>query len=311
MKGPLSGCVILDCSSLLPGPRVGKLMAEKGARVIKIENPAFPDRANDLGPFYNDLNSKKEKVSLAYSPGEAGREEFEGWVRQANGIIEGFRPNAKLQRGLDSHTLHALNPKLSILSLVGYAEEGPHRDRPGHDMNFQALSGCLSLFHDLPGLPLADLFGAYEGAFALTAAIHEASLGQPGKRICVSLFETLKQVQSSAIAIYRTTGEVPRPGETLFSGKYPCYHIYQAGCGRRVSVGAIEKKFWTQTCQILGLPELIEKGYTTGIEGQNVTSRVQAALSSRPWAAWAALFDSAQCCVEPILEYSEVYPRGL
>ena len=127
-------------------------------------------------------------------------------------------------------------------------------------MNFQALTGCLSLFNELPGLPLADLFGAAEGAFALTAAMDAVARGEPGRRVGVSLSETLKEVQSSAIAVYRATGEVPLPGETLFSGKFPCYRLYTAGCGRRVTVGAIEAKFWEQTCKILGTPELIPRG---------------------------------------------------
>ena len=237
---PLKGRLIIDCSALLPGPRIGKIMAKRGARVIKVESPSKPDRARTLGPFYDDLNSLKEIVQIELAPNPAGnddRRRFEELVKQADGLIEGFRPETKLKLGLDEASLLRLNPKLCILSLVGYPEDGPMRDRPGHDMNFQALAGLLSLFEKLPGLPLADLFGAYEGAFALTAAIDATSRGAPGTRTVVSLFETLKEVQSSAIAIYRATGEAPRPGETLFSGKFPCYQVYTAGCGRRVTVG--------------------------------------------------------------------------
>jgi alpha-methylacyl-CoA racemase len=307
----LHGRLILDCSSLLPGPRIGKLLAQKGARVIKIESPSKPDRARTLGPFYDDLNAAKEIVQLEIAPGQPGRGQFEELVRQAHGLIEGFRPETKRKLGLDAESLHRINPKLCIVSLVGYPEGGPWRDRPGHDMNFQALTGCLSLFNELPGLPLADLFGAYEGALALTAAMDATARGAPGTRVSVSLSETLKEVQSSAVAVYRGTGEIPRPGETLFSGRFPCYRVYTAACGRRVTVGTIEPKFWQQTCEILGLTGLVSLGYATGEQGESAIAQVQAALGAKPWSHWAPLFEQAQCCVEPVLDYSEVYSRGV
>lgn len=317
MHSPLQGRLILDCSALLPGPRVGKLLAQKGARVIKVESPSKPDGARTLGPFYDDLNSLKEIVSLELAPVGADRARFEALVRQADGLIEGFRPSTKRKLGLDSETLHRLNPRLCILSLVGYPEDGPWRDRAGHDMNFQAVTGCLSLFNELPGLPLADLFGAHEGAFALTAAMdavtRAASKGTKalGTRVSVSLAEVLREAQSSAVAIYRATGEAPRPGKTLFSGQFPCYRIYSAGCGRRVTVGAIEHKFWEQVCGILGVPELVSEGYATGDAGERAKAKLQAALGARPWSHWAPLFDAADCCVEPVLEYGEIFGRDV
>jgi alpha-methylacyl-CoA racemase len=311
-RKPLQGRIVLDCSSLLPGPRVGKLLALKGARVIKIESPSKPDRAKSMGPFYDDLNGLKEIVPLEIAPGAStsDRARFEDLVKQAHGLIEAYRPETKAKLGLDEKTLLAINPKLSILSLTGYPEDGPWRDRPGHDMNFQAVTGCLSLFNELPGLPLADLFGAHEGALALTAAMDATARGAPGQRIVVSLSEALREVQSSAVAIYRDTGEPPKPGKTLFSGQFPCYRIYTAGCGRRITIGAIEHKFWEQTCQVLGVPELIPAGYSTGPEGDQAIARLQQALGSKPWTHWAPLFEQAKCCVEPVLEYPEVFGGG-
>jgi alpha-methylacyl-CoA racemase len=307
---PLRGRLILDCSTLLPGPRVGKLLAQKGARVIKIESPSKPDRVRDLGPFYDDLNGLKEVRQLEIAPGAAGRKGFEELVSQADGLIEGYRPATKSKLGLDSPTLHALNPRLCILSLTGYPEDGPHRERPAHDMNLQAETGFLSLFNELPGLPLADLFGAYEGALALTAAMDAVTRGGPnaqGTRVVVSLAQALTEVQSSAVAVYRATGEAPKPGETLFSGKFPCYRIYTAGCGRRVAFGPLEPKFWIKACEILGATEVLDGAYAVGKEGALVTTRIQQALGSKPWSHWAPLFAADPCCVDGVREYSEVF----
>ncbi len=314
--GPLTGRLILDCSSLLPGPRIGKLLAQKGARVIKMESPSKPDRAKTMGPFYEDLNSLKEILELEFKPEIDGkpnpeREKFEDLVRQADGLIEGFRPSTKAKLGLEANVLHKINPKLCIVSLTGYSENGPWRDRAGHDLNFGAVTGMLSLFQEMPGLPLADLIGAQEGAFAMATALDAVARGAPGTRIEVSLCDTLKKAQSSAIAVYRANGEIPRPGENLFSGKYPCYRIYIAKCGRRITVGAIEEKFWRKVCQIAGTPELADRGYSEGPDGAETIDRLQQALGARTWMHWAPLFDAADCCVEPVLDYSEVYPRGV
>ncbi|MGK5088015.1 CoA transferase, partial [Bdellovibrionota bacterium FG-2] len=109
----LKGALILDCSILLPGPFVGKLLAHQGAKVLKIENPIRPDPARKMVPFYKDLNSCKELVLLDTTTTE-GRSEFEKLVKKADGLIEGFRPKAKQKLGFDEKTLHAINPKLCI-----------------------------------------------------------------------------------------------------------------------------------------------------------------------------------------------------
>jgi alpha-methylacyl-CoA racemase len=312
MFQPLAGRLILDCSTLLPGPRVGKMLAQKGAKVIKVESPSKPDRAKSLGPFYDELNGLKEIVQLEIAKNSGDdRKRFEELVRKADGLIEAFRPATKTKLGLDADTLHSLNPKLCILSIVGYPEDGPWRDRAGHDMNFQAVTGCLSLFSELPGLPLADLFGAHEGALAMVSALDSVARGGNGVRVSVSLSEALKDVQSSAVAIYRATGETPSPNQTLFSGKFPCYRVYTAGCGRRVTVGSIEPKFWEKTCTLLGVPELIPHAYADGSEGVQTIARLQKAMSSQPWSYWARIFNSADCCVEPVMDYSEVFGDGV
>lgn len=307
---PLQGRTILDCSALLPGPLIGKLLALEGARVLKIENPHKPDGARAMGTFYQDLNSLKEVIEIDILS-DSGRHEFHQLVRSADGLIEGFRPETKLKLGLTEQHLHSINPKLCIVSLVGYPEESSWRDRPGHDLNFGALSGCLSLFKEMPALPLADLFGAYEGALALTSALDATARGSSGSRRVVSLLEVLKKVQSSVVSDYQATGVEPLPGQTLFSGQFPCYRIYHSKDLRRISVGAIETKFWQKFCRILDLEDLIPLGFSTGEDGQRVIDRIQFRLESKPWSEWKPLFENADCCVEPVLQYHEVFSRGI
>lgn len=304
----LRGRTILDCSALLPGPFMGKLLAQQGAHVIKIENPDRPDGARVLegGHFYKDLNECKELKMLNLTKTEDSAQ-FRELVKSAHGLIEGFRPQAKKKLDLDEATLHQINPKLCIASLVGYPEDGPWADRAGHDMNFSAVTGALSLFKEMPALPLADLFAAYAGALELACALDSVARGGRGTRVVVSMSEVLKDVQSCMISEFQATGKVPKPGETLFSGVYPCYHLYTARDGRRVTVGAIEAKFWHKVCEILGLPDLIPHGYATGEQGARVIAQVQAVFGAKPWSEWAPKFENADCCVEPVLDYGEVY----
>jgi crotonobetainyl-CoA:carnitine CoA-transferase CaiB-like acyl-CoA transferase len=262
-----------------------------------------------MGNAYDDLNRDKEVIALNLTQSE-DHARFAELVRKADGLIEGFRPKAKQKLGLDEKTLHRINPKICIASLVGFPEQGPWRDRAGHDLNFQALSGCLSLSKEMPPLPWADLFSAYEGAFRLATAMDAVARGAQGTRVVISMLEVIQAVQSTLVADFIQTKKIPRPGQTLFSGKYPCYRIYTAKDGKRVSVGAIERKFWEKVCEILKLPKLKDHGYAEGAQGKEAIQKIQTAFEKKPWSHWAPLFDAADCCVEPVLDYSEVYPNG-
>lgn len=307
---PLHGRLILDCSALLPGPFIGKLLAEMGARVIKIENPFIPDGARAMGSGYDHLNSCKERIELNLKDAK-DRLTFYEWVAKADGLIEGFRPQAKLKLGLDEASLLRANPRLCITSLVGYPEEGPQKDRAGHDLNFSAVTGLVSLFNEMPALPMADLFSAYSGAFAMAAALDAVARGSAGRRMVISMTETLKNVQGLMIRDYQDSGHLPSAGQTLFSGKFPCYRIYSALDGRRIAVGAIEPKFWEKVCNLLGLHHLVGEGFATDQKGQAVIQEVQKVFGSRNWQDWRPLFENADCCVEPVLDYSEVYTSDI
>lgn len=310
MEKPLKGRMILDCSTLLPGPLIGKLMSEMGARVLKIENPQHPDGARAMGEFYPDLNECKELHWLNLK--ESGdSEKFRDLVRSADGLIEAFRPQAKKKLGLDADSLRAINPKLCIVSLVGYRSTSPRRDRAGHDINFEAQTGALSLFREMPGLPLADLFGAYQGAFALSALLDASARGKGGGVIEVSLAETLLKVQSGFFREFKKTGVAPNHGTTLMSGVFPCYRIYSTNDGRKIAVGAIEQKFWSRLCEVLRLPECADHGYATGDQGIETHQKIEDLFASKSLKEWQTVFENEDCCVEPVLEYQEVEPHGL
>lgn len=305
--------MILDCSTLLPGPLMGKLLAQNGCEVIKVESSKRPDPARLMGSgaYYRDLNSMKRLADLDLSAPVDSRDrmEFNRLLLQADGLVEAYRPETKIKLGLTQERLHSINPRLVIVSITGYPESSPLTNRPAHDLNFQALSGSLSMSRDMPALPLADLVGAYDGALAMLSAIQEARSTGRGKRVVISLLEAMKNAQSKWVAEYRDTGAPPRHGETLVTGKYPCYRIYQARCGRRIAVGAIEAKYWNRLVAIIGLPELVDLGMSSGAQGEEVARKLALALESKTWEEWSTLIGNADCCVDPVLDYPEIYGR--
>ena len=254
------------------------------------------------GAFYEDLNSMKELVLQDWSTPE-GRTEFEKLVREADGLIEAFRPATKRKWGLDSATLHAINPKLCIASLRGYPEGHPWAERAGHNLNFEAVTGVLSLFSEMPPLPLADLLGAYDAALRLAAAL---GTGQ-GAVISVSLAESLERVQSGLALEFKKTSTAPTPGTHLFSGAYPCYRLYRDREGRRIAVGAIEHKYWLQVLEILQIKGLEKQAYARGAEADAAAAKIQKALGSKTWSEWAPVFEAADCCVDGERTYPEVF----
>lgn len=309
----LKGLTIIDCSVLLPGPFIGKLLVDEGATVIKVENPKRPDPARELGAggFYDHLNAEKRLVSIDLTSSE-GKEQFRELVQGAHGLIDSFRPSAKKKLGLDESSLHAINPNLSIVSLVGYPEDGAYAERAGHDLNFQAVSGALSLFSSLPGLPLSELMVGYEGALAMTASILGTLRGQSPVRSVLSISESLKKAQGRFVREAELSRELPRFGTTLLTGKYPCYNLYQSSDGRRFAMAAMEEKFWLTVCDLLGLPELANQRFAEGAAGLEAKARIQGVIGGRCASDWLPSFLAHDCCIELVAEYPEVFPgKGL
>jgi crotonobetainyl-CoA:carnitine CoA-transferase CaiB-like acyl-CoA transferase len=281
-----------------------------GAEVFKIESPRHPDGSKAMGDAYTYLNRGKKIVTLDLTdPKDRGA--FHERVRGAHGLIEAFRPQAKAKLGLDEKSLLGVNPKLCIGSLVGYPEHGPWRDRAGHNLNFEAVAGTISMFKEMPTLPLADLFAAYTAALRLTAAMDQAERTGRGSRQVVSMSRVLAEMQGLWVHEFHKTGQAPLPGTTLMSGQNPCYRLYTAGCGRRVAVAAIEHKFWVKVCGILGLNDHVGHGLARGEQARRTIEAVQATLGEKPWSHWAPLFEGADCCVEPVATYEEAYGPGL
>ncbi|WAG77391.1 CoA transferase [Metapseudomonas furukawaii] len=330
MKGPLSSLKILDFSTLLPGPFASLLLADMGAEVLRVESPTRMDLVRLLPPHdggqstsHAYLNRNKRSIALDLKRPEAvdivGR-----LVKEYDIVLEQFRPGVMERLGLGYEALKAINPRLIYLSITGYGQTGPYRDRAGHDINYLALSGIASYTGrrdsgPLPlGVQLADIAGgSLHGVMGLLAAvIHRQATGE-GQQVDVSMTDCAFALHGMAGAGYLGAGVEPdMENQALNGGSF--YDYYRTRDGRWFSVGSLEPQFMEPFCAAIGRPELAAKGLSPNAEDQRALKRaIEIEFEKRDFAEWQALFAGLDACVEPMLplseavEHPQIRARGL
>ncbi len=309
---PLKGILVVDMSRLLPGPFLTQMLADLGAEVVKVETPLVGDYARmvppetGLGGLFEAVNGGKKSLAVNYRRKE-GREILHRLVARADVFVEGFRPGAVERWGLDYETLREINPRLVYLSLSGYGQSGPYRDRAGHDLNYQAIGGSLGL-NGLaggppvpPSIPLADLGGATFGALAILAALLGRERSGQGMYLDVALMDAVVAWMAPlAGGPYFAHGTRPRRGQMPLAGGLPCFNVYETADGRYLSLAALEPQFWSAFCQTVGHPEWLPRQWEPALYDE-----IAAVFRTRPLEAWLAAFEGVEACLEPVLDYEE------
>jgi crotonobetainyl-CoA:carnitine CoA-transferase CaiB-like acyl-CoA transferase len=263
----LAGVRVLDLSRLLPGPFCSLYLAQLGADVIKIEEPAGGDYARESAELFAQVNRGKKSVTLDLRQA-ADVAAFKRLVETADVVLESFRPGVMDRLGCGYETLKQVNPKLVYASLTGYGQTGPYRDWAGHDLNYLAIAGALDQFGSSGGPPaqlnlqVADLAGgALTCVIGILAALHGARASGAGSCVDVSMTDGSAAMQVIALASLREHGRsFPRGGDIL-SGALPNYTVYKCRDGKYLAVGALEPKFFKRLGQALweSAPALLRK----------------------------------------------------
>jgi crotonobetainyl-CoA:carnitine CoA-transferase CaiB-like acyl-CoA transferase len=305
------GIAILDLTRLLPGAAATALLAERGAEVIKIEQPGGGDYARSLIPaVFAATNAGKKSVSINLKD-PRGRDLLISLVRNADVLIEGFRPGTMKRLGLGYNELREVNQRIIYASLTGYGQSGAYADLAGHDVNYLALSGVLDLnLPVIPGVQIADLAGgAMQAVIAILFALLERGATGEGRYLDVSMLAGVESLLTIPLAAYRTTGRAPRAGEEILSGRYACYNLYEASDSRWLAVGALEPKFWAALCGQLECEDLIPLQFCEDERREAIKNRVASIFRMRTASEWFDALRSHDCCVTPVLNVAEVAAR--
>ncbi len=318
--GPLNGIHVLDLTLLLPGPLCGQILRDMGARVTKIEPPApgdymalWPPMVGPVAATYFAVNRGKEICSLDLKNPD-DRQKFHEIAATADVVLDGFRPGVLAKLGAGFEQLAKINPRLILCSISGYGQTGPLAQRAGHDLNYQALAGVLSLSggttHAPPNPPIqtADTAaGSYAAAMLVLAALWERQQTGRGRHIDVSMSEQLLPLLTTTYAAAGAEQRDPTRDGELLSGRAPCYRTYRTADGQYFTVGALEPKFWVALATALGRPELSAAPHLGDDAGREaLLAELVEIFATRTRDEWTRLLCPADACCEPVLQFSEV-----
>nr|WP_309100169.1 CaiB/BaiF CoA-transferase family protein [Fredinandcohnia onubensis] len=268
-NGALQGVKILDLTRLLPGPYCTLLLGDLGAKIIKVEEKGRGDYIRELakGTYYA-VNRNKKSISLDLKKDE-GRQIILELAAKCDVVIEGFRPGVVQRLGIDYGTLNKINPQLVYCSISGYGQDGPYRLEPGHDINYMAVSGALSIPGQLgippvrSGLPIADLSSGMFAALSILAAIIARSHTYKGQYIDVSMTDSIFSWASTRFGEYMLEQEAITPEKMAHITA--TNNIFETKCGNKIAIGVSEEHFWIGLCKSLERLDLLEDHrYQTG-----------------------------------------------
>ncbi|MCI4371048.1 MAG: CoA transferase [Thermoplasmata archaeon] len=319
MPAALDGITVLDFTRLLPGPFCTQLLANLGADVIKIEDPQLGDYMRSVPPLVRDVsypflmvNRGKRSLAVDLKTPE-GQEILRKLAGRADVVVEQFRPGVMARLGADYDGLAMMNPKIVYCSFSGYGQTGPRKDAPGHDINFQALAGILSVTTGradkapaIPGVPIADLASGFNAALSIVTALRTRDRTGRGEFIDVAIYDTAVVLMVLGLARFLATGEEPVAGETLITGTFPFYNLYETKDGRWLSVAAVEPKFWTRMCELLEKPDLASQQFADGAARAAVAEALVAKFRERTLSEWDAFFENEGLPIAGVKRVSEV-----
>jgi alpha-methylacyl-CoA racemase len=296
---------VLDLSRLLPGGFCSLLLADHGADVIKVEDTDGGDYLRYAGPdgaMFAALNRGKRSIRIDLKQ-PAGCDVLLRLVRDADVLLESFRPGVMDRLGVGYERLRAENPRLVYCAITGYGQGGPFASRAGHDLNYLARTGMLSLA-DEPAVPPAQI--ADIGGGALMAAFEIVATLRSGEARFLDISMTHGALAWLAMPATRVLAGAD-PGRELTGGLI-CYRTYRCVDGW-VAFGALEPKFWRAWCHGIGRDDLLDRQFDR--VGSATHRELEAVFAQRTRAEWEAFNDDHDCCVEPVLTLAEALDSEL
>ena len=317
---PLSGIRVVDLSRLVAGNMVSLQLADQGAEVIKIEDPKVGDplrawRTKGLSLHWKVYARNKKSLAINLRP-QAGRDILLDLLATSDILIENYRPGTLEAMGLGPDVLHARNPKLIIVRITGFGQDGPYRDRPGFGTLVEAMSGFAAKngFGDrppvLPPLAMADMISGLYGAYAIMVALRVVERGGRGQIIDLPLLEPMVSVLGPEAAMYRVSGEKPKRTGSRSLTTSP-RNVYETGDGRFIAISASIQQMAERVFRAIGKPEMIDDPrFRTNTDRVRNIDECDAAVAdfikARSLADNMAIFEAAEVTAIPVYEIDQL-----
>ena len=322
----LDGIRVLDLTRLAPGPFCTMILADLGAEVIRIEEPGPPtgrlaQQAGSAGVQmpgrsfagspYNALNRNKKSLGLNLKSGP-GREVYARLAQRADVVVEEFRPGVAKRLGIDYETLAARNARLIYCAITGYGQSGPYRDVVGHDINYIATAGALSIMGPPGGKPaiphnlLADYAGGgMHAAIGILAALMARHRTGQGQYVDVAMLDGTIALLAQTFSSFFANGKLPARGATRLDGGAPNYDRYETADGKYITVAALEPWFFANLCRALGREDLIEHEFDPQWS-EEIRRVMTEAFKSKRRDEWFEILKQSDICVGRMLTLDEV-----
>jgi len=311
----LEGIKILDMAWLGPGPFCSFMLGDLGADIIHIYE-AHPERRG--GPVLMLFDPSRPGLRNCRTMGldlksDAGKQVFKDMVKTADVVMEGFRPGVVKRLGVDYDMVKEINPGVVYASLSGYGQDGPYRDKVGHDINYVALSGLLGITGPkggkpaIPGSVIGDFLGGMSAAVGILSALLSRVNTGRGQYVDMSMTDAVVELNSMEINNYLQNRDVvPRKGDTMFTGRYAWYNVYETKDGKYLSIGSLEPWFFSNLCKLLECEEFIPYEFDDGEKREEIKAYFTGKFLTKTRDEWIELLSREDTCVAPVYDIDEL-----
>ena len=315
LKGSLEGIKVIDFSTLLPGPLASLFLVETGAEVIKIEKPDVGDEIRLSDPKWGDqsasfslLNRGKKSLSLDLKD-PSDLKILKPILKEADIIIEQFRPGVMKRLGLDYESIKKINQDIIYVSITGYGQYGPKSMVAGHDLNYIGNAGLLSISMGrendtvVPPALVADIAGgSYPAVINILLALRKRDLNKEGSYIDLSMTENLFPFMFWGLGSGFAHNKWPGNSDGVLSGGSPRYNIYKTSDGSYVAAAPLEDRFWNKFCEAIELPKKFIKMQN---DQEKVIQEIRKIIGQKEKNYWLDVFNKADCCCSIVKSIEE------
>ena len=312
MSSPLSSLKIIEMVGLGPAPLAGQLLADLGAEVIVIDRKSGMDISREV--------NRRGKQSIALNlKDEKGIETALKLIKQADVLIEGFRPGIMERLGLSPNTCLKANPKLIYARMTGWGQEGPLSHSAGHDLNYLAITGALHAMgkDGKPPVPPLNLVADYGGGsmflvMGILSAVIERSISGKGQVVDAAMVDGVPAMMGMIHSMLAQGTWVNQREDNFVDGGAPYYRCYTCSDGKYLSVGCIEPQFFAEFLQLAKLDESLAKDQNDKSQWPKIHILFEETIALKTRDEWAAIFEGTDACVAPVMDFEEAatYPHN-